>query len=245
MITVELARQLASDGVLWQPKPGDRFIIDEHDLAGELFWISDLTIELHHYQDQSVLGFNGTTEWALDSVPLDIALWLPREDQLRALLGLRFEALRRGATEWVVSVRDGAGVSEFARPRRRMRLCAGPPEPDLSRQAPVPVAGRPQCGDAMASRWWTRVICRSHSPTARVITPTTQAVTAMPRVSLNPITQGEMMNSAPSRAVPPSADITSGRTSSTIARAAVSRPSTIMVVVARLVVFVQMGDSTA
>ncbi len=116
MITVELARQLASDGVLWQPKPGDRFIIDEHDLAGELFWISDLTIELHHYQDQSVLGFNGTTEWALDSVPLDIALWLPREDQLRALLGLRFEALRRGATEWVVSVRDGAGVSEFAHP---------------------------------------------------------------------------------------------------------------------------------
>jgi hypothetical protein len=49
-------------------------------------------------------------------VPLDIALWLPREDQLRALLGLRFEALRRGATEWVVSVRDGAGVSEFAHP---------------------------------------------------------------------------------------------------------------------------------
>ena len=102
--------------MLWQPKPGDRFTIDEPDLAGELFWISDLTIELHHYQDQSVLGFNGTTEWALDSVPLDIALWLPREDQLRALLGLRFEALRRGAAEWVVSVRDDAGVSEFAHP---------------------------------------------------------------------------------------------------------------------------------
>ena len=34
----------------------------------------------------------------------------------RALLGLRFEALRRGAAEWVVSVRDDAGVSEFAHP---------------------------------------------------------------------------------------------------------------------------------
>jgi hypothetical protein len=116
MITVELARQLASDGVLWQPKPGDRFIIDEPDLGGELFWISDLTIELHHYQDQSVLGFNGTTEWALDSVPLDVALWLPREDQLRALLGERFDLLRQDRFEWVVRVRGGAGASDFAHP---------------------------------------------------------------------------------------------------------------------------------
>ena len=39
-----------------------------------MFWISDLTIELHHWGDTSVLGFNGTTEWALDSVDLDQAL---------------------------------------------------------------------------------------------------------------------------------------------------------------------------
>jgi hypothetical protein len=116
MITVELARRLAADGVLWQPQPGDRFTIDEHDLVGQLYWISDLTIELHHYQDQSVLGFNGTTEWALDSVPLDVALWLPREDQLRDLLGARFDSLHRNGAAWVVGVHGGAGVAEFVHP---------------------------------------------------------------------------------------------------------------------------------
>lgn len=120
MISVDLARRLASAGVMWQPEPGDRFTINEPELLGDLYWISDLTIELHHYQDQSVLGFNGTTEWALDSVPLDVALWLPREDQLRALLGERFEQLRHeggpDGAQWVVRVRNGAGVADFAHP---------------------------------------------------------------------------------------------------------------------------------
>ncbi|TQJ49172.1 hypothetical protein [Phycicoccus sp. SLBN-51] len=116
MISVDLARRLASAGVMWQPQPGDRFTINEPELLGDLYWISDLTIELHHYQDQSVLGFNGTTEWALDSVPLDVALWLPREDQLRTLLGERFEHLRQERSDWVVRVRDGAGVADFAHP---------------------------------------------------------------------------------------------------------------------------------
>ena len=106
MISVDLARRLASAGVMWQPQPGDRFTINEPELLGDLYWISDLTIELHHYQDQSVLGFNGTTEWALDSVPLDVALWLPREDQLRELLGDRFVAMRREEDAWVVEVVD-------------------------------------------------------------------------------------------------------------------------------------------
>jgi hypothetical protein len=116
MISVDLAQRLASAGVMWQPQPGDRFTINEPELLGDLYWISDLTIELHHYQDQSVLGFNGTTEWALDSVPLDLALWLPREDQLRRLLGERFEHLRQERSDWVVRVRDGVGVADFAHP---------------------------------------------------------------------------------------------------------------------------------
>jgi hypothetical protein len=116
MITTELARRLAADGVLWQPVPGDRFTIDEPGLVGELFWISDLTIELHHYQDQSLLGFNGTTEWALDSVPLDVALWLPREDQLRKLLGEHFASLRQDHGGWVVGTRGEDGEAEFDHP---------------------------------------------------------------------------------------------------------------------------------
>ncbi|MFC5272404.1 hypothetical protein [Brachybacterium sacelli] len=32
--------------------------------------------------------FNGTTEWALDSVEQHEAIWIPREDQLRTALAL-------------------------------------------------------------------------------------------------------------------------------------------------------------
>ncbi len=109
MISVPLARDLLAAGVLWQPRAGDRFVIDTELLTDEVFWISDLTVEVHHYGGQSVLGFNGTTEWALDSVTLDQALWLPREDQLRELLGERLESVRRTVGGWEVTyaVRPG------------------------------------------------------------------------------------------------------------------------------------------
>ena len=80
--------------MLWQPAPGDRFTIDQPNVVGEVFWISHLTIDVHTFQGQPLLGFNGTTEWALDSVTLDTALWLPREDQLRELLGERLVSLQ-------------------------------------------------------------------------------------------------------------------------------------------------------
>ena len=108
MISHELARALVDSGVMWQPRPGDRFVIDAELLTGEVFWISSLTVELHHYGNQPILGFNGTTEWALDSVRLDQALWLPREDQLRDLLGDRFVDLRHTDDGWSVrSMSDG------------------------------------------------------------------------------------------------------------------------------------------
>jgi hypothetical protein len=116
VISVELAQALADGAVLWQPRPGDRFTITRDSLLGQVFWVSDLTIELHHFADQSVLGFNGTTEWALDSVPIDLALWLPREDQLRGLLGERFVSLAPQDGHWVVTVRDGAGTDAFVDP---------------------------------------------------------------------------------------------------------------------------------
>ncbi len=112
MITVELARALLAEGVLWEPRSGDRFVIDRASLHSDVFWISDLTVELHHFGGQSVLGFNGTTEWALDSVDLDQALWLPREDQLRELLGDRLVRVEPRDGLWCVThLRpDGASV---------------------------------------------------------------------------------------------------------------------------------------
>ncbi|SKB03064.1 hypothetical protein SAMN06295879_3646 [Agreia bicolorata] len=88
MITVELARSLRDAGLVWKPASGDRFSIDTpafdpEALDAEVFTVSDMTIEAQHYPTGTILGFNGTTEWALDSVELHEALWLPREDQPR------------------------------------------------------------------------------------------------------------------------------------------------------------------
>lgn len=116
MITVELARRLATAGVLWEPAPGDRFTIDQPHVVGEVFWISHLTIDVHVFHGQPLIGFNGTTEWALDSVTLDTALWLPREDQLRVLVGDRFEGLSRDGEDWVVRVDSDRGREEFRDP---------------------------------------------------------------------------------------------------------------------------------
>ncbi|MGL5866161.1 MAG: hypothetical protein ACRCYX_09865 [Dermatophilaceae bacterium] len=109
MITVELARSLLDAGVLWEPRPGDRFVIDAELLTDNVFWVSDLTVEVHSFRGQRLLGFNGTTEWALDSVTLDQALWLPREDQLRELLGDRLRTVIRTGAGWRVHWRE-AGV---------------------------------------------------------------------------------------------------------------------------------------
>lgn len=103
MIGVDVARSLRDAGVRWTPQPGDRFVINAEDLTDQVFWISELIVEVQRLQNGDVLGFNGTTEWALDSVTIEQSLWLPREDQLRALLGDMFVSLTRDADTWVVT----------------------------------------------------------------------------------------------------------------------------------------------
>ena len=67
-------------------------------MRGEVFTVADMVVEAREYPTGTLLAFNGTTEWALDSVQLDQALWLPREDQLRELLGAAFLSLARAVT---------------------------------------------------------------------------------------------------------------------------------------------------
>lgn len=107
VLSVALASRLMEAGVLWTPQQGDRFVLPGRGMDDDVFWLSDLTVEVHELPRGRVVGFNGTTEWALDSVLLEEALWLPREDQLRALLGERLVGLRRTASGWVVSVTGG------------------------------------------------------------------------------------------------------------------------------------------
>lgn len=95
LLSPHLAEALRDAGLRWTPSPGDRFVIPQPELSGEVFTLSEMTIEAHAFPGGTVLGFNGTTEWALDSVAQEDTLWLPREDQLRELLGTTFVALER------------------------------------------------------------------------------------------------------------------------------------------------------
>jgi hypothetical protein len=124
MISTALAQRLRDAGLAWAPVSGDVFQLApgsgagaDGELEGDLFTVSDMTIEAHVYPTGTILGFNGTTEWALDSVALEDALWLPREDQLRDLLQSTFRGLDRvenGAITYRVRVERAGEQREFS-----------------------------------------------------------------------------------------------------------------------------------
>ena len=95
MIPVDLAEKLAAAGLPWEPARGDHFVLPHRDMDNDVFVLSDMTVEVHRFPAGEVIGFNGTVEWALDSVERHEALWLPREDQLREALGDAFVSLVR------------------------------------------------------------------------------------------------------------------------------------------------------
>jgi hypothetical protein len=95
VLPLDVARRLKDAGLRWKPAPGDHFAVPDRDLDDEVFVLSNMVIQVHELPDGSVIGFNGTTEWAMDDLEQDEAIWLPREDQLRALLGGAFRTLAR------------------------------------------------------------------------------------------------------------------------------------------------------
>jgi hypothetical protein len=90
VITRELAEALAARGLTWTPARGDRFLVPDRDLDDDVFVVSGMSIEASDLPSGTEMRFNGTVEWALDSIAQDEVIWLPREDQLRAALGSRF-----------------------------------------------------------------------------------------------------------------------------------------------------------
>lgn len=114
MITIEQAGRLRKAGVLWSPSAGDRFVVPDRDMDDDVFVVSDMTVEVHDYQGSKVIGFNGTTEWALDSIEQREVIWLPREEQLRALLGDRFRSLESVPGGYRVNLTDSTHSAEDA-----------------------------------------------------------------------------------------------------------------------------------
>lgn len=107
-VSVELARQLAAAGLQWRPEPGDWFVVDQPEMLEQAFVVSEMTVDVHEFPGGPVLGFNGTVEWALDSVEKTDTVWLPLEHQLRERLGPALLSLERGAQNYRVLTDDGS-----------------------------------------------------------------------------------------------------------------------------------------
>lgn len=111
-----LARRLRDAGLAWEPREGDRFVLVDRDMDDRIFLVAPMVVEVKVLTDSRLLAFNGTTEWALDSLVASEALWLPTETDLRLALGERFLALRRAEDRWAVDVRAGSRVTTFDHP---------------------------------------------------------------------------------------------------------------------------------
>lgn len=97
MIDIDVALRLRDRGLAWDPADGDWFVIDSELLRDQPFMLSSMVVERAvGRHGEPVFHFNGTTEWALDSIEPHEAVWIPREDQLREALGEHFRALTRG-----------------------------------------------------------------------------------------------------------------------------------------------------
>lgn len=147
MIDTDVARRLREAGLPWEPHDGDLFVIDVEDLRDQPFMLSSMVIEraLGRHGEQ-VFRFNGTTEWALDAIEQEEAIWIPRADQLREALGERFVSLARGQDgHHTVTIRldvsardeDGAETDGAAREVRAPRA-----EDALAGALLVALAGR-------------------------------------------------------------------------------------------------------
>ena len=107
MLSRQLAVALRDAGLTWTPTKGDWFVIPDHGLDELEFVVSDMVIETRRMAfGRELLSFNGTTEWAMDTLAASDALWLPREDQLREILGEAFIGL-----EYIPGETPGYAVS--------------------------------------------------------------------------------------------------------------------------------------
>jgi hypothetical protein len=106
MLDLKVAQELRTAGLAWNPLPGDRFVVPNRGMDEEVFVVSNMVVEVHDLPGGGqLIGFNGTTEWALDSLEQQDVVWMPRETQLRELLGDRFVGLESVTGGFSVSIR--------------------------------------------------------------------------------------------------------------------------------------------
>ena len=98
MISIETARKLKQAGLAWKPQRDDCFIAPDRGMDDTIFVLNNMTIQYEILQGHPAITFNGATEWALDYIFQVETLWLPREEQLRALLENTIKQINADAT---------------------------------------------------------------------------------------------------------------------------------------------------
>ena len=113
MISIELARKLRDAGLEWLPAEGDRFMIPDRDLDDHVFSISEMTVEVRRIAEQQRIMFNGSVEWALDSIVQSEVIWLPSETQLRDRLGRAFSSLDRNGDAFTCELTVNSEIKQY------------------------------------------------------------------------------------------------------------------------------------
>jgi hypothetical protein len=129
MISLALALRLKQAGLKWTPKLNDFFAIPERGMDANIFVLSDLQANIEKLFGSEVVAFQGASEWALDYLISSEAVWMPREEQLRAALmehfpggqpRLRLDCTKAGCyleashNELVISVQAGQVEEAYA-----------------------------------------------------------------------------------------------------------------------------------
>jgi hypothetical protein len=86
MITMEMARQLKTAGLQWNPALFDTFGIPDRNLDDKIFVISDMLVTSEVLGGLPIVSFQGAAEWALDYMFTTEIVWIPNERQLRQRL---------------------------------------------------------------------------------------------------------------------------------------------------------------
>jgi len=86
MLSLVIAQQLKEAGLSWNVAKNDYFIVPDRGLDDNIYVISDMTVMVEKLSGALAVTFHGAVEWALDHVEVADLVWIPREDQLRALL---------------------------------------------------------------------------------------------------------------------------------------------------------------
>jgi len=106
MIPLDSARRLKAAGLAWTPVLHDFFAIPGRGMDERVFVISDVSVDVELLKDQSIVTFNGTSEWAMDYEMMSEVVWMPTEEQLRIALERRLAPGSRPALK-LIHASDG------------------------------------------------------------------------------------------------------------------------------------------